>query len=222
MGGREYRLRYIGVNAPESSEGLGREASEANAGLVEGQTLYLIKDVSDTDQYGRLLRYVFTGSLFVNYELAAGGWARQGDYPPDTACSQTLSEAEQTAREAKLGLWAASAAGPAAAALQIVTVYYDGQAGQNEPDEYVEIRNGGAQTVNLADWYLKDLGRNRFIFPNLEMTPGQTCRVYTNEDHPESCGLSFGKSGSAVWNNSGDCAALYDPAGYLVDEFCYP
>jgi len=52
------------------------------------------------------------------------------------------------------------------------------------------------------------------------MQPGQVCRVYTNEYHPEWCGFSFG-SGSAIWNNSGDCAYLRDSEGRLIDTFCY-
>ena len=222
MGGQEYRVRYIGINAPESDEGLGSEASQANADLVEGQTLYLVQDESETDLYGRLLRYVFTSGVFVNYELAAQGWARQGDYPPDTACSETLKNAEQTARDAGLGLWADSEAGSNGSAIEIVNIFYNGEAGENEPDEYVEIRNAGAETVNLTGWYLKDQGSNRFVFPDLEMKAGEICRIYTNENHSESCRLSFEQSGSAVWNNGGDCAALYNPEGYLINEYCYP
>jgi beta-N-acetylhexosaminidase len=57
-------------------------------------------------------------------------------------------------------------------------------------------------------------------FPSHVMEPGQTCRVYTNEYHPEWCGFSYG-SGSAIWNNSGDCADLRDSYGDTVDTYCY-
>ena len=62
--GVEYPLRYIDINTPETRhpsrpiEWMGPEATAANEALVEGQTVYLEKDVSETDRYGHLLRYV--------------------------------------------------------------------------------------------------------------------------------------------------------------------
>jgi hypothetical protein len=53
------------------------------------------------------------------------------------------------------------------------------------------------------------------------MQPGQVCRVYTNEFHPEWCGFNYGR-GSAIWNNSGDCAYLRDGQGNPIHEYCYP
>src|SRR3954454_7687088 len=59
------RLRYIGVNAPESVkpdtpvEFMGHEASAANRALVAGGTVWLEADVSDRDRFDRLLRYVW-------------------------------------------------------------------------------------------------------------------------------------------------------------------
>ena len=50
--------------------------------------------------------------------------------------------------------------------------------------------------------------------------PGQECRIYTNEFHPEWCGFSYG-SGSAIWNNTGDCANLRDGQGTQIDQYCY-
>jgi hypothetical protein len=52
------------------------------------------------------------------------------------------------------------------------------------------------------------------------MTAGQRCRVYTNEDHPEHCGLNW-RSGSGIWNNGGDKAELRNASGHLIDHKCY-
>ena len=63
--GKEYRVRYIGIDTPETvhptrgEEPYGREASNRNKQLVSGQTVYLEQDVSETDRYGRLLSYVW-------------------------------------------------------------------------------------------------------------------------------------------------------------------
>jgi hypothetical protein len=49
-----------------------------------------------------------------------------------------------------------------------------------------------------------------FWFPDFVLQPGQECRVYTDEDHPESCGFNFHYMDSALWANSGECGHLYD------------
>lgn len=90
INGAGYRVRYIGMDTPETGATCGAEATAANAALVSGQTVRLVRDVSETDRYGRLLRYVYVGDTFVNGALVAGGWADAVDYPPDTAQSGTL------------------------------------------------------------------------------------------------------------------------------------
>ena len=63
--GVERRVRYIGIDTPETVhptrgvELYGKDASACNAQLVEGKTVQLEKDVSETDRYGRLMRYVW-------------------------------------------------------------------------------------------------------------------------------------------------------------------
>jgi len=113
--GMIYSVRYIGVDTPESTiqaGSFGSRATARNTELVAGRTVTLIKDASETDQYGRLLRYVLVDDAFVNYELVAQGYAKTAAYPPDVACMDTFRAAEQTAAAAQLGLWAAPALTP--------------------------------------------------------------------------------------------------------------
>lgn len=104
--GHLYRVRYIGINTPARDEPFFYEASAANAELLAGKTILLLKDVSEVDRYDRLLRYVLAGDVFVNYELVRLGLAEPGSYPPDTACDETFFGAAQTARQAGIGIWA--------------------------------------------------------------------------------------------------------------------
>lgn len=94
INGNEWRVRYIGMDTPEIGSACAREATAANASLVAGQTVRLVRDVSQTDRYGRLLRYVYVGDTFVNGALVAGGWAIAKDYPPDTAMAAVLHSLE--------------------------------------------------------------------------------------------------------------------------------
>ena len=110
INGVEYDVRYIGINTPEiahsagqTDEPCGRDATEANRRLVEGQPVRLERDVSETDRYGRLLRYVYVGDTFVNAELVRQGWAESASYPPDTREFANFRALEQAAAAANLG-----------------------------------------------------------------------------------------------------------------------
>ncbi len=104
-----YRVRYIGIDTPEihpELEAYGMEALEANRRLVEGKEVRLERDVSETDKYGRLLRYVYADDIFVNAELVRQGLAEAKAYPPDIEYQDELEELEVEARQAGRGMWA--------------------------------------------------------------------------------------------------------------------
>ena len=67
-------------------EWLGPEAIARDQELVAGKTVTLIKDVSENDRYGRLLRCVFVDNVLVNHELAREGYAKATPYKPDVSC----------------------------------------------------------------------------------------------------------------------------------------
>lgn len=107
------KIRYIGIDTPETVhpdktvQCFGKEASAKNSELVKGKSVTLEKDVSETDKYGRLLRYVYAGDIFVNDYLLRQGYAHSSSYPPDIKHQDELTQAEAQARENNRGLWAA-------------------------------------------------------------------------------------------------------------------
>ena len=103
------KIRYIGIDTPEvypQTEDYGMEAWQANRRLVEGKEVRLERDVSETDKYGRLLRYVYIEDTLVNAELVRLGLAEARAYPPDTKYQTTLEQMEREARQAGRGMWA--------------------------------------------------------------------------------------------------------------------
>jgi micrococcal nuclease len=116
VNGVEMRVRYIGMDTPEVHSGvewLGPESSAANSALVAGKEVVLEKDVSETDQYGRALRYVWvdddSGWLLVNLELIRLGFASVTTYPPDVKYVDELYLAAQAeAQTAGVGRWEAA------------------------------------------------------------------------------------------------------------------
>jgi len=103
------RVRYIGIDTPEihpQVEAFGQEAWQANRELVEGKRVRLERDVSETDKYGRLLRYVWVDSTMVNAELVRRGLAEAKAYPPDTKYRSYLEQVEAEPKRAGRGMWA--------------------------------------------------------------------------------------------------------------------
>lgn len=106
-------VRYIGVETPGAGalgrplEPFGRDAAELNVRLVEGRTVELEKDVSEVDQRGFLLRYVYVGGVLVNAELLRAGLARYLPRAPDLKYQELLSAVEREARQARRGIWGA-------------------------------------------------------------------------------------------------------------------
>ena len=105
------KVRYIGIDTPETKhpqktvQCFGKEASEKNKELVEGRKVRLEKDVSQTDRYGRLLRYIYLDDVFVNDYLVRQGFAHASTYPPDVKYQDQFLEAQKEARDNNRGLW---------------------------------------------------------------------------------------------------------------------
>ena len=104
-------VRYIGIDTPETKhptkgvECFGQAAADFNRQLVEGKTVVLEKDVSSTDRYGRLLRYVWLDTQLINWRLVAEGYALASAYPPDIAHQIDFNQAADLARVNSFGLW---------------------------------------------------------------------------------------------------------------------
>ena len=91
---------FAGINPPETSAALAVIQE-----MAEGQPVTLVKDVSESDDSGRLVRYVFAGGRFLNYELVRLGLARLQPNSPDRACAGLFQQAEQQARSGGIGIW---------------------------------------------------------------------------------------------------------------------
>lgn len=109
-------VRLIGIDTPETVDPrrpvgcFGKEASNEVKSLLSGKEVILQKDVSETDKYQRLLRYVFLPLedkqiLFVNDYLVREGFAKVLTYPPDVKYNEQFRQAEREARENIRGLW---------------------------------------------------------------------------------------------------------------------
>lgn len=233
LNGEIVPVRYIGVDLLEFGEDdwLWQRMTEKNRELVGGKSVLLIKDRSETDNTGRLLRYVLAQGVFANLEMVSSGYAVAASAPPDQSCDAMFLEAEEKAIQTGRGLWAPDPTAtrilmpsPSPAPLTtgpmvIGLIIYRGEAWQ-EPDEFVEVLNDGTAPIQLKGWTLSDDENHVFTFPSFVLGPGQHCRIYTNQYHPTTCGFSFFKF-YPIWDNDKDCAYLKDPLGETISTYCY-
>jgi micrococcal nuclease len=113
--GRRERVRYIGVDTPESVKPgtpvqcFAHAASAANARLVAGREVRLVLDRERRDRYGRLLAYVYrlADGRFVNAELVRAGYAHTLTIPPNDRFASRFAALQAAARRRGRGLWRA-------------------------------------------------------------------------------------------------------------------
>jgi len=229
---KSYRVRYIGIDSPEIGMPNSEEATEANRRLVEGQILELERDISNTDQYGRLLRYVYlSDGTLVNAQLVALGYVVAVAYPPDIKYQELFEAKQQEAQENELGSWAA----PIATATLVSTEYTamvlidsscsqfnaPGNDNENKNEEFVCIGNQGLGQVELSGWSVNDEYGWTYQFPNFFLEPGSRVVIKTGCGSDTQQDLYWCKDETAVWNNDGDCVYLRNPAGEVIADYCY-
>lgn len=124
LDGERASVRLIGIDTPETfvtrtgyRECYGAEASAfAKETLTPGTVVYLERDITDTDRYDRLLRYVWvdagsvgsgpagTAAMF-NELLVVDGYAIPYPYAPDNREQPRFEAAAEEADAENLGIW---------------------------------------------------------------------------------------------------------------------
>ena len=95
------KVRYLGIDTPETDDPGGSEATEFNRARVEGQTVRLVRDGRNRDNFGRLLRHVFVvyqgQEIDVVAALIAAGHVKAGSSTTSAAgTSETATAPTQS------------------------------------------------------------------------------------------------------------------------------
>ena len=94
------------MDAPDVGEAGLATATGANVALAAGQPVFLVRETSDRDLQGRLLRHVYTADgVFVNASLVASGYALPLAAPPDNLQAATFDLYAAEAAKAGRGFW---------------------------------------------------------------------------------------------------------------------
>jgi micrococcal nuclease len=229
------RLRYIGIDTPETNERCAGAATAVNEEVLGDGVVRLVPDEEDRDIYGRLLRYVYVGETFVNLELAERGVAVVMRIAPNTRHADEFKEAVGAAEKAGVGcLWdaellAAEAAARAAATptpepterIMVTNLHANaaGRDGENLNDEYVTIVNLGPD-LEIGGWSLSDEADHRYAFADFTWATGVELRLHTGSG-TDGDGVFYWGASSPIWNNTGDTLRLEDATGTQVLVYSY-
>ncbi len=99
------RIRLICINTPEKGENGHKPAKDYLKSLILNKKVILKKDISETDKYNRLLRYIFLNKTLINELIARKGYGVTFPYEPDTKFCAKIKKAENKAKKEKIGLW---------------------------------------------------------------------------------------------------------------------
>lgn len=101
-GNQQIIVRLAEIDTPESAQPYGRRSKQKLSDLVFNKTVTVNVNVSDKDQYGRMIGRVYVDGVDVNAKMVEIGaaWVYR-KYAKD----QNLFDLEEKAKEHKLGLW---------------------------------------------------------------------------------------------------------------------
>jgi beta-lactamase superfamily II metal-dependent hydrolase len=88
----------------------------------------------------------------------------------------------------------------------------------NLKEEWIAITNSGKSSVDLSGWWIKDKAGNMYTFPSFSLSASSTVTIYTSEGKDGNTELYWNRP-SAVWNNDGDTAYLYNSNGEIIDSY---
>jgi micrococcal nuclease len=112
-GTESFKVRFIGIDAPETRNSrwkekgyYAQEAKEYVKSKTEHQWVRLEFDVQPTDKYKRRLAYIYLeDGTFLNASLVEQGYAVVDTYPPNVKYVEQFIDLQKQARETKQGLW---------------------------------------------------------------------------------------------------------------------
>ena len=210
-------VRLIRINTPASERYFYGEAKEILKLLVLNKNVRLEKDVDNKDAYGRLLRYVYLGNLFVNLEMVKRGFANVFTFPPNVKYTDKFIEAERGARTNEVGLWEKSISSNIE-----ININFDAEGDDriNLNGEYVIFKNNNNFDINLSSWTIKDLSTNIYDFGKIIFKRGSNITLFSGKGSDSENKL-YWNSTKPIWNNDHDTLYLRDADGLIVELYNY-
>ncbi len=218
IGNEERDTRLVGINTPEADECFYAEAVDRARSLLEDATVGV--DEVGTDQFDRLLGYLWLEDEMVNLTLVSEGYAIATTPEPGDADGEEIIESEAEAEATRVGLWGRDVCG-ASGPVPVVTVSLRDSdtdpAGPDEDDlagEWVAFEFESATDISGRTVRDESSAHRCRFHDGAGAAAGETFRV-------TSADVCWEPGGSPVWNNGGDVVLLLDENGRVVAHARY-
>lgn len=161
---QQYKVRFNGIDAPELKQDFGNRSQKSLAEMAHGKVATIEYD--KIDKYGRFVCKVFVDGVDLNLEQVKRGMAwhyKKYQMEQTESDRQSYAQAEENARQKKLGLW--SQPNP--------TEPGAWRRGENNPNLAGVPQNAIIGNINSfvyhtpgCSTYAKISPQNRIVFPN--------------------------------------------------------
>jgi len=215
-----YKVRLGSVNAPESREHMGKWATNQVSKLILHKEVTLSYGPTTADHYHRLIADVIVDGKSLEEILLSRGVVHLFVIPPNHPDNyEALVKAQTEAKKKRLGIWGTQE-------YQIplhVTSFHANARGDdlsNLQGEYLRIANISGESIDLKGYSITNRRGQKLVFPSLVIPVGYTFQVISGkgktQGDPKTPYKVFWNSNKEIWNNEGDQATIYDPAGNVI------
>lgn len=206
-----YKIRLLGIDAPEKGQLCYEEAKNFLKYLIENKTVRVEYDKIKKDKYGRILAYVWINDTFVNREMIIKGFAIYRDYGHKLAYKSILNITPSGC---------VSKIDSCEKCIGIAYFLWNPEGDDCKGGELIKLKNFCNFPCNITHWAIEDYEGNRFLLPQTIIN--KTLTIYFDCEN-EKNGIHFCKKDcKAVWDNDGDIFKLYNNKGELVIYYEYP
>jgi len=226
------RIRFIGIQAPESSWHWGASSEASLRSVIPVGTRVQLRSDSNMDLSTSSTRRYAREVFKVNADGSRGeniclhqiddGWAFA--FPLAKEPRNAMNRIAHMAIAAWYGKGMFSQRSPHYGKVHIVNIMNNPAGSDTAKYEWTDIRNTTGAPVDITGWHFGDPSPYETIaFPaGSVLAAGQTARVYVGKGtNNPAAGKYYMQSSDTIWNNStGDVAILHD-TGWLVADLAY-
>jgi len=109
----KHKIRLGGIDAPERKQVFGKQSTKNLAGYIAGKNVEV--EYNKRDRYGRIVGKLLKNGQDINLQQIKDGYAWHYKYYQNEQSAQDrrlYAEAENSAKDMKMGLWSAKAIPP--------------------------------------------------------------------------------------------------------------
>lgn len=175
------RLRWVNTPELRPLQAFAVEARDSASDLIMGKTVDLVYGPGGKrDGYGRLVAGIRTEESDLSTHLVERGLAHVFIIPPDDLDPSALLAAQQTAKEAGLGIWSL----PEYSGDLHITSFHANGRGDDRADpnvEYLRLSNLTNAPVDLSQFTVENKSGRTFDLPKVTLPPGHTVKVHSGK-----------------------------------------